>query len=60
MYVGRIFGQSSKNSFRFDKLATARATAAVATPTTVTTTGATTTTTTTIWLVNNIYNSYLI
>ena len=48
MYVGRIYGQSSKNSFRFDKLATTRATAAAATPTTTTTT-----TTRTTWLVNN-------
>ena len=46
--TGRIYGQSSKNSCRFDKLATARTTE-------VATTTTTTTTTTTIWLVNDIY-----
>ena len=51
IYVGRIFGESSENSFRFDKSATARATATVATTTvtTTTTTVTATTTTTTIW-----------
>ena len=52
IYIGRIYGESSENSFRFDE--SARATATVTTTTTTTTVtaaaaAATTTTTTTIW-----------